>query len=93
MKILYYSPHPHLRIEDQTGYGTHMREMIAAFEMLGHDVDFLIAGHRAIPTKETQGSNTRSLVKEVLKFLIPGLMWETFKDLQLIRVDRTNSVF
>ena len=90
MKILYYSPHPHLRIEAQTGYGTHMREMIAAFEMLGHDVDFLIAGHRAIPTKETQGSNTRSLVKEVLKFLIPGLLWETIKDLKLIRVDRNN---
>lgn len=90
MKILYYSPHPHLLIEDQTGYGTHMREMIAAFEMLGHDVDFLIAGHRAIPAKGVQGSNTQSLVKEVLKFLIPRLIWETIKDLQLIRVDRTN---
>lgn len=90
MKILYYSPHPHLRIEDQTGYGTHMREMIAAFKMLGHNVDFLIAGHRAIPAKEMQGSNTQSLVKEVLKFLIPRLIWETIKDLQLIRVDRTN---
>ena len=48
MKILYYSPHPHLHIEDQTGYGTHMREMIGAFEELGHQVKFLIAGEQTM---------------------------------------------
>lgn len=90
MKILYYSAHPHLRIEDQTGYGTHMREMIAAFETLGHDVDFLIAGHQSVPVEETLGSNTRSFIKEFFKFMIPGLLWETLKDLELIRIDRTN---
>lgn len=92
MKILYYSPHPRLRIEDQTGYGTHMREMIAAFETLGHKVDFLIAGHQTIAAEEAQGSNTRKpLVKRVLKFLIPRLVWETLKDLQLIRIDSANA--
>lgn len=91
MKILYYSPHPHLRIEDQTGYGTHMREMIAAFETLGHDVDFLIAGHQAVYAKEAQESNIRRpKFKKVFKFLIPQLIWETIKDLKLIRVDRNN---
>ena len=90
MKILYYSAHPHLRIEDQTGYGTHMREMIAAFETLGHDVDFLIAGHQSVPVEETQGSTTRSFIKEFFKFMTPGLLWETLKDLKLIRIDRTN---
>ena len=78
MKILYYSPHPNLRIEDQTGYGTHMREMIAAFESLGHKVDFLIAGHRVVHAKDAQGSNARkSLVKKAVKLLIPRLIWET----------------
>lgn len=91
MKILYYSPHPNLRIEDQTGYGTHMREMIAAFESLGHKVDFLIAGHRVVHAKDAQGSNARkSLVKKAVKLLIPRLIWETLKDLQLIRIDRAN---
>ena len=91
MKILYFSPHPQLRIEDPTGYGTHMREMIAAFEALGHEVHFLIAGNRVVQTKEAQGSITpTSLVKKVLKSMIPPLVWETIKDLQLIQVDRAN---
>ena len=91
MKILYFSPHPQLRIEDPTGYGTHMREMIAAFEALGHEVHFLIAGNRVVQAKEAQGSITpTSLVKKVLKSMIPPLVWETIKDLQLIQVDRAN---
>lgn len=92
MKILYHSPHPHLRIEDQTGYGTHMREMIAAFESLGHEVHFLIAGHQAVKTKPKRESQTRkSRVKRILKALIPNLIWESIKDLQLIRTDRANA--
>lgn len=91
MKILYYSSHPHLRIEDQTGYGTHMREMIAAFKGLGHEVDFFIAGHRDVHVKEAQrGKIRKSKVKNLFKFLIPRLIWETVKDLNLTRVDRTN---
>lgn len=90
MRILYYSPHPRLRIEDQTGYGTHMREMIAAFESLGHDVEFLIAGHRSFKNEQAQKSNSqKSRFKKTIKFLIPRLVWETLKDLLLIRIDRT----
>ena len=67
MKILYYSPHPQLRVEDQTGYGTHMREMIAAFETLGHDVDFLIAGHRSVHIEQVQKSNSqKSRFKKII---------------------------
>lgn len=91
MKILYYSPHPQLRVEDQTGYGTHMREMIAAFETLGHDVDFLIAGHRSVHIEQVQKSNSqKSRFKKTIKFLIPRLVWETLKDWQLIRIDCAN---
>lgn len=91
MKILYYSPHPRLRVEDQTGYGTHMREMIAAFESLGHDVEFLIAGHRSVNNEQAQKSNSRkSRFKKTIKFLIPRLVWETLKDLLLIRIDRAS---
>ena len=91
MKILYYSSHPHLRIEDQTGYGTHMREMIAAFESQGHKVRFLIAGQQTVKTSTKQKSKTRqSPLKSILKFLLPQLIWETIKDLQLIRLDHAN---
>lgn len=91
MKILFYSPHPHLRIEDQTGYGTHMREMIAAFESQGHKVHFHIAGQQIVRTATKQKSKTRqSTLKSILKFLLPQLIWETIKDLQLIRLDHAN---
>ena len=91
MKILYYSPHPHLRIEDQTGYGTHMREMIAAFESLGHDVHFFIAGYQTVDTRKKWNAQARrSSAKSLLNALVPNLSWESIKDLQLIRLDLAN---
>ena len=91
MKILYYSPHPHLRMEDHAGYGTHIREMIAAFKGLGHQVHILIAGRQTIienpvPLPQPQTFSR----KNVLKSLIPRLIWETLKDVKLIQLDRAN---
>ena len=91
MKILYYSPHPHLHIEDQTGYGTHMREMIGAFEELGHQVKFLIAGKQTMrPEASATSLQKPSHSKQILKAIIPGIIWETVKDLALIRLDRAS---
>ncbi len=91
MKILYFSPNPHLRIEDQAGYGTHMREMIAAFKALGHEVHILIAGRKKnyhnLVNRPQQRDFTR---KNLLKKLIPRLLWETLRDLRLIQIDRSN---
>ena len=91
MKILYYSPHPHLQIEDQTGYGTHMREMIAAFRKLGHEVQIFIGGRRetALGDAVTPRQSTSS-IKSLMKTFTPRLIWETFKDLNLIVVDRNH---
>ena len=91
MKILYYSPHPHLHIGDQTGYGTHMREMIGAFEELGHQVKFLIAGEQTMrPQASAISPNQPSRLKPILKAIIPSIIWETVKDLALIRLDRAS---
>ena len=93
MRILYYSPHPNLQIEDQTGYGTHMREMIAAFKGLGHEVHILIAGRQTINSGNVKKSPQRNFLnKNLLKRLMPRLIWETLKDMQLIQIDRTNKV-
>lgn len=91
MKILYYSPHPSLKLHAPTGYGTHMREMIRAFEELGHEVKFFIGGE----TTSTQAHETvrsdvprKSPMKTILKMITPKVIWETVKDLQLIRIDQ-----
>ena len=91
MKILYFSPHPHLRIEDQTGYGTHMREMITALKGLGYEVHILIAGRQTVNEKHVPLPQPQIFSrKKVLKRLIPKLIWETLKDVQLILLDRAN---
>jgi glycosyltransferase involved in cell wall biosynthesis len=89
MKILYYSPHPQLSAEAPTGYGTHMREMVAAFRKNGAEVKTLIAGdlyERAGPSDLKVRKRRRKLRK--LRSLIPKLLWESLKDLNLMRWDR-----
>jgi len=86
MKILYYSPHPHLNLMSPSGYGTHMREMINAFKVIGHKVLPVIIGG-------TELNNTKmaipkpSFIKKLLKSIIPALIWESAKDVLLIRND------
>lgn len=80
MKILYYSPHPHLKLEDNTGYGTHMREIIQAFRSLGHEVFPVIMG--GICRKDTQDQDVgmKNTTKIKIKKYIPSILWETLKD-------------
>jgi glycosyltransferase involved in cell wall biosynthesis len=86
MKILYYSPHPHLNLSDPSGYATHMREMIEAFKNNGHEVETLIMGgehKRKLPVGEA------SRLKEVIKRVIPRFLWETLKDFNLAHQDKS----
>lgn len=91
MKILYYSPHPHLNLSDPAGYGTHMREMIKAFKELGHDVETLIMGGE--DRVETIGSNEDDLsggtnIKDFIKSFSSQYIWYTLRDLRLILFDK-----
>ena len=90
MKILYYSSHPNLAVSAPTGYGTHMREMIRAFEELGHEVIFYIGGEVGGDVLDSQApteAEPSSKTKSTLKALVPNILWETLKDIQLIRID------
>ncbi|MEM9052262.1 MAG: glycosyltransferase, partial [Bacteroidota bacterium] len=84
MKILYYSPHPHLRLNAPTGYGTHMREMIAAFRRKGVEVRTLIAGD----TNENEYGESKPSKFASFKRYIPSKFWETAKDYQLLQFDK-----
>jgi len=88
MKILYYSPHPHLSMHAPTGYGTHMREMIASWRRMGIEVYTCIAGDVAgeeYRSQETVKGGRFSSVKRV----IPRVLWESMRDVSLIRFDRS----
>lgn len=86
MKILYYSPHPQLRIDAPTGYGTHIREMIAAWKRMGIEVRTLIAGDIGEEGVTASGEVGKSKFSPI-KSLVPPLVWESVRDLSLQRFD------
>lgn len=83
MKILYYSPHPHLNLQDFSGYGTHMREMISAFRNLGHEVLPVIAGG---VEKGVNGGSRQ--IKSSFRKILPPYFRETIKDFLLLQKDK-----
>ena len=87
MRILYYSPHPELNLSDKTGYGTHMREMIQAFEQAGHEVMPVIMGGLVRNGTGQAKKKRSSLLKRILKALVPKYIWRSLKDRRLMQFD------
>ncbi len=86
MKILYFSPSPHLNLSAPAGYGTHMREMIEAFRKEGTIVSTFIAGGE-LPD-ELPNSNSDLAFKSKIKKWIPGIIWQSLKDWRSIQFDK-----
>lgn len=84
MKILYYSPHSQLYFEASTGYGSHMRGMVEAFQELGHEVEILVMGKK--PDTHFSQKNTINRKNKIKQF-VPGFIWRTFKELKWIQFD------
>lgn len=87
MRILYYAPHPFLKLNAPTGYGRHMREMIAAWESQGHEVRTFIASDRN-SRSDSAPIGTNQAGKNRMKKWIPKLIWESLKDISLLRFDK-----
>jgi glycosyltransferase involved in cell wall biosynthesis len=89
MKILFYSGHPTLSLHAQTGYGTHMREMIRAFEEAGHEVHVFVQGQWLGRdwSKERPSSEANTMKSQGLKHILPPLFWETARDAALLLRD------
>lgn len=85
MRILYYSPHPHLSIGSPTGYGTHMRETVAAMRALGHEVEVLVLGGDATATVTAPAGGG---FKNLLRKIIPRYLWRSLKDRRLRAFDK-----
>ena len=88
MKILYYSSHPNLRIATASGPGTHMREVMKAFEENGHEVRALIMGDFGRDDSQTSLSSASGRLKSKIKPLVPAFLWQTMKDRNLLAYDR-----
>jgi len=70
-----------------------MREMIRAFEAAGHTVMPVIKGGLDDPAvradRSRKASGRLSSLQARVKPFLPDVLWETLKDLQLLRLDRT----
>lgn len=87
MKILYYSPHPQLRMDAPTGYGTHIREMIAAWRRMGVEVKTVIAGDVFLSSDNIQPVEPKSRYAGIKSFM-PSIVWESVRDFALRQHDR-----
>lgn len=85
MKILYYSPHPTINYSAPSGPGTHIREVIHAFEGHGHVVVRLICGG-----ENYVAQGTLQFKKSRIKRFIPSFVWQSLKDYRLKRTDNLN---
>ncbi|MFM9984158.1 MAG: glycosyltransferase family 4 protein [Flavobacteriales bacterium] len=84
MKILYFSSHPYLNLAAPSGPGTHMREVIKAFENRGHQVVKFIAGG-----EKMDASAPIVFKKNPIKKYIPAYFWQSLKDRQLLKFDES----
>lgn len=89
MKIIYYSPHPTISSNAQTGPGTHIREMIAAMTQLGYEVLPVIIGDivKKGGAEVIPQSTIKRYTKTVLKKIIPKVIRRSFKEYRLLRFD------
>jgi len=87
MKILYFSPHPNLYLQIPSGPGAHMREMILAFETLGHEVTPLIMGGIEAQLTANGSSENQTSFRERIKLFIPKALWASAKDINLNKFD------
>ncbi len=67
-----------------SGPGTHIREVVAAFENSGHDVVKLIAGGETL----TNSSSSIQFKKRPYRKFIPSFVWHTLKDFKLKQFDK-----
>ena len=85
MKILYLISSVVLNPEAKTGYGRHIRETVNGLADRGHEVVVLRAGEFSF--KDGGVSIHEKLGKSIWKKLVPGLIWETIKDIRQLMVN------
>jgi glycosyltransferase involved in cell wall biosynthesis len=85
MKFLYVCTHPHINIAEHSGPGTHVREVIKALRNQGHEVAVFASGGDQIESTTSIGG---SRAKSSLRKWIPRFIWESLKELQLLRHNR-----
>lgn len=80
MKVLYLCTDPAMHPGHQTGYGTHMRQVIRALRERGHEIDVHVSASpvQAVPRPGEAG------LRRMARPLVPRTAWEGLRDLRRI---------
>ncbi len=85
MKIAYIQTKRTFGLNDGSGYSTHIKETIKAFERLNNEVMLVDTETNTIAGSD---KSSRSHFKNALKRVSPSFVWESLKDLRRIIYDR-----
>jgi glycosyltransferase involved in cell wall biosynthesis len=88
MKIIYLSPHPHISMHDISGPGVHIREVIHGFQQKGHEVIWASPNKRLADQPTVRKAKSGMFFKRIIKSVLPKIIWESLRDIQLIWIDR-----
>ncbi|MFN5621306.1 MAG: glycosyltransferase family 4 protein, partial [Flavobacteriales bacterium] len=89
MKIIYLSPHPHVSMHDISGPGVHIREVMHGFQQKGHEVIWASPNKRLADQPVARKPSTEVFFKKVIKSVLPRIIWESLRDIQLMWIDRS----
>ncbi len=91
MKILYLAVNPTYKLNNNSGFGAHMRGIIESFMNKGHQVRTLV-GKEGFEKSRNKNFNGRETSKiKTLKKYIPNFLWRDGKQFALIKYN--NEVF
>ena len=91
MRIGYLCLEPTQSRQHISGYAVHLNAMIGAFEAAGHEVGVIVLGEwrgHAQPAASARDNGSGGNLKSALKRVVPGILWETARDLRVRRWDR-----
>ena len=88
MKIIYLSPHPHISMHDISGPGVHIREVMHGFQQKGHEVIWASPNKRMADQPVARKPKSGMFIKRMIKSVLPKIIWETLRDIQLMWIDR-----
>ena len=94
MRILYICPHPNIGLNDPSGPGTHIREVVYAMQSLGHEVKIFLASgkiHNQDKHDKQDHPQGNSRLKNLAKRILGAYFFESLKDFFLLINDRSYS--
>jgi glycosyltransferase involved in cell wall biosynthesis len=75
-------------MHDISGPGVHIREVMHGFQQKGHEVIWASPNRRLANQPLVHKPKSGLFIKRIIKTILPKIIWETFRDIELMWIDR-----